>query len=121
MFVGLTVMLATATGVEEFEVSGDEMDRWTTAAGNVSRHYDIQTTQKTLDWVAFAGVSAQVFGTRAVVGAIKLRERNAGRGNRPPASVRHLRPVETPPPGTPPDGAEAIIIPEPETEGHDFH
>lgn len=89
-------MLAMQTGVEEFAVSAEEMDTFTKAAGNVARHYNVETTQKTLDWVAFVGVSAHVFGTRAVAIAIKSRRTKEPKQRRGPAEVRHLRPVEQP-------------------------
>lgn len=49
------------------------------AAERVARHYSITTTQKTLDWIAFMGIAAGIYGTRFV--AIAARK-------------RHERPVE---------------------------
>lgn len=74
MLIGISTMLAIKTGHEEFMVGEDEMGAWLKAASNVSRHYSIETTQKTLDWVALIGMTGQVFGTRAVALAVKVRQ-----------------------------------------------
>ncbi len=67
MFIGLHLGLARLTGIEELEISDDEGKSFMTAAQNVARHYSVQTTQKTMDWIAFAGVTASIYATRAVV------------------------------------------------------
>ena len=67
LLVGMTTMLAMRTGHEELAVTSDEAGEFLKAAQNVARHYSVETTQRTLDWIAFVGVSAQVFGTRAVL------------------------------------------------------
>jgi hypothetical protein len=94
MLIGISVMLAMRTGIEEFSVSPDEIDAFTRAAGNVARHYNIETTQKTLDWIALVGVSAQVFGTRAFAIALKAGERRRERPRNGPATVHHLHAVQ---------------------------
>lgn len=43
------------------------------AAQNVMRHYSVETTQKTLDWMAFIGVASTMYAPRLV--AINLRKR----------------------------------------------
>lgn len=77
MLVGMSAMLAMKTNIAEFEVAEDEMKAFMGAAQNVARHYSVETTQKTLDWIAFAGIGVQVFGTRAV--AISLKAKNKGK------------------------------------------
>lgn len=79
-------MLAMQTGHEEMAVGAEEAGAWLKSAQNVMRHYSVETTQKTIDWLAFCGVTAQVFGTRAV--AIAVKNRNAR-----PNNVRPLRAV----------------------------
>jgi len=74
MLIGISTMLAFKTGIEEFAIGEDEMTAWLRAASTVSNHYSIETTQKTLDWVAFGGISLQIFGTRAVAIAVKTRQ-----------------------------------------------
>lgn len=73
-------MLAIRTGIEEFQVGEDEMAAFLGAAQKVARHYSVETTQKTLDWVAFVGISGQVFGTRAVAISVKARIAKSPRG-----------------------------------------
>lgn len=100
MLVGISTMLAMKTDMEEFYISPEETGDFLKAAQNVARHYSVETTQKTLDWVAFIGVGAQVFGTRAVSVSIKLKAKKAGqsRGNpaNPGATVHTLREVIRP-------------------------
>lgn len=36
------------------------------AAQNVMRHYSVETTQKTMDWLSFVGVSAMIYVPRVV-------------------------------------------------------
>ena len=85
MLIGISTMLALRTGIEEIEVGADEMNAWLGAAQKVARHYSVETTQKTLDWVAFVGITGQVFGTRALAVSIKARQQPARR--RGPAVV----------------------------------
>jgi hypothetical protein len=66
MFVGLHVMLAQLTKTEELAISMDEGEAFMKAASNVMRHYSVQTTQKTLDWIAFGGCTIQIYGLRIV-------------------------------------------------------
>jgi len=87
MFVGLHAMVAMQTGTPEIEITPEEGTAFLNAAQNVMRHYSVETTQKTLDWIAFAGVAVGMYGTRAV--AIMARQRaersaNVSPGRRPP-------------------------------------
>jgi hypothetical protein len=87
LLVGMTTMLAMRTGHEELAVTSDEAGEFLKAAQNVARHYSVETTQRTLDWIAFVGVSAQVFGTRAVAVMVKSRRESS------PAPVRAAPPA----------------------------
>jgi hypothetical protein len=88
MLIGISTMLALQAGIEEIEVGPDEMNAWLGAAQKVARHYSVETTQKTLDWIAFVGISGQVFGTRALAVAVKTRRGISGRpARRGPAAV----------------------------------
>jgi len=63
----------------ELAITEQEGKDFTKAAQNVLRHYSVQTTQKTLDWVAFLGVAAGMYGTRAfAISARHAQERAAG-------------------------------------------
>lgn len=113
MFVGLHVMLANATKTPELAIAPEEGEAFMVSAGQVLRHYSLETTQKTLDWIAFAGCAGAIYGPRAVAIALRRREEareRPGRVIRPPAWNR--------PPGSPPGGATAeaagegvVIIP----------
>ena len=50
------------------------------AAQNVARHYSVQTTQKTLDWIAFAGIGVGMYGPRVVAIAVRERGQQPSRG-----------------------------------------
>lgn len=80
MLVGMSTMLAMKTNIAEFEVAEDEMKAFMGAASNVARHYSVETTQKTLDWIAFAGIGVQIFGTRAVAIGLQLKNKERGKG-----------------------------------------
>lgn len=73
MFVGLHVMLADATDTPEIALTEDEGNSFMKSAQRVLRHYSVQTTQKTLDWLAFVGTITPMYGTRLT--AIALRKR----------------------------------------------
>jgi hypothetical protein len=114
MFVGLHVMLAGATKTPELAIAEEEGEAFMGAAGRVMRHYSVEATQRTLDWIAFAGCAGGIYGPRAV--AIALRRREEGRSR--PGKV--VRPAQwNRPPGPPPGPAmgpsdlegEAVIIP----------
>lgn len=98
LLVGMTTMLAMRTGHEELAVGPDEAGDFLKAAQNVARHYSVETTQRTLDWIAFVGVTVQVFGTRAVAVMVKSRR------ERLPTPVR-----PAPPPGA--NGAASSYTP----------
>jgi hypothetical protein len=83
MIVGATTMLAIRTGYAQIEAGEDEVKAWLRACQKVARHYSVKTTQKALDWIALAGVSATVWGTRGVSVWVE-----AGRRGRPPAARR---------------------------------
>jgi hypothetical protein len=83
MFVGLHAMLARATDTPEIELTPDEGAAFMGAAQNVLRHYSVAATQKTLDWIAFAGVTSGIYGPRMF--AIHMR-RKAGQEPRRPAA-----------------------------------
>lgn len=72
MFVGLHVLLAHNTNTPELMITDDEGKQFMSSAQNVMRHYSVQSTQKTLDWIAFAGVTIAMYAPRVV--AIRIRK-----------------------------------------------
>lgn len=74
MFVGLHAALAMASRTPEWEISDEEGVAFQKAAQSVLRHYSVETTQKTMDWIAFSGVTVGIYGTRLV--AISQRKRH---------------------------------------------
>lgn len=97
MLVGISTMLAMRMDAPEFAVPQDEMAYFLKTAQNVARHYNVETTQKTLDWIAMIGVGGQVFGTRAVAFAVRTRNERAQPGQATPAApgrtnIHPLRP-----------------------------
>lgn len=71
MFVGIHATLAVLTETPELTMTEDEGEAFMKAAQKVAAHYSVQTTQKTIDWLAFMGVTANIYGTRAF--AIQMR------------------------------------------------
>ncbi len=57
-------MLAMMTKVPELMMSEMEAKTLATSIANVSRHYDVGATQKTMDWANLAFVGASIYGTR---------------------------------------------------------
>jgi len=84
-------MLAQQTGIEEYQLNPQELNAWRISAENLARHYEIQTTQKTMDWASFIGATAFTFGTRAIAIANAYGEKR--KPNVRSAKVTPLRPV----------------------------
>ena len=80
---------ARISDIPELELTQDEGVAFMAAAQSVARHYSVQTTQKTLDWVAFMGCCASIYGPRAVV-IMNRRKHEAQRGG--PAQVFEFTP-----------------------------
>lgn len=96
MFVGLHALLAMRLKVPELEMTLAEGVEFTKAAQNVMRHYSVRTTQKTMDWIAFAGVTAGLYAPRIMAARIRVRmEAEARREARNEASSfsPHIEPV----------------------------
>ncbi len=74
LLVGVHALLAQVTETPEIAITEDEGKAFTKASQNVMRHYSVQTTQKTLDWIALFGVTASIYGPR--IAAIGIRKRS---------------------------------------------
>lgn len=88
MFVGLHALLADRTETPELAITEEEGKAFMDAAQNVMRHYSVETTQKALDWTAFAGVAAGMYmprvaaiGMRKKAGRAPAQARKAGKAN----------------------------------------
>jgi hypothetical protein len=77
--VGIHALLAERTNTPELAMEMDEGKQFMTAAQNVMRHYSVETTQKTLDIIAFCGVTAQLYMPR--IAAITIRKKTEGMQN----------------------------------------
>lgn len=73
MFVGLHAVLAGMSNTPELMLSEMEGDQFMKSAQNVMRHYSVTSTQKTLDWIAFAGCTAGIYAPRII--AIRMRKK----------------------------------------------
>jgi hypothetical protein len=119
MLVGVHAMLAMQTKTPELAITEDEGKAFMRAAQNVARHYSVETTQKTLDWVAFLGVAGSMYGTRFA--AVQFRKRNEREAGGQVLRFRP-RPVETPaggptePPPTGGTGYTPSVVPGPDDE-----
>ena len=92
LFVGLHLVLAQTTGTPEIAITDEEGEQFMSAAQKVMRHYNVQTTQKTFDWVALMGVSETIYGTRlyAIMQKEPVKPQAPSRG---PATVTPIRPM----------------------------
>jgi hypothetical protein len=88
LFVGIHVIAAGATNVPELAIDMKEGDDFMKAAQNVMRHYSVESSQKTIDWLAFGGTCCMIYGTR--FGAYMLRKREERKEARPSATVYPL-------------------------------
>ena len=89
MFVGVHVILAGAVDVPELVIDEGEGKQFMVSAQNVMRHYSVESSQKTIDWLAFGGTCAMIYGTRW--GAYMMRKR-AEKTERPTAKVYTMAP-----------------------------
>lgn len=76
-------MLASFLQAPEWALEEKEAQEVANAAVAVSRHYNVATTQKAIDWTNLAMVLGAVYGTRIVVASRKKKER-AQDVNQPP-------------------------------------
>lgn len=101
VYVALHGMLAGATGNPEWLMEQSDGDRMALAWSNVARHYDIKTTQKTLDWIAAGAITATIYYPRFF--AIRRRHQAEAaarrRQNQQPGAVVYPFAVPTPEPG----------------------
>lgn len=72
MFVGLHAALAVQLDTPELMLSDQEGRDFTRAAQNVMRHYSVKANQKTIDWIAFAGITVGIYAPRFA--AYKMRK-----------------------------------------------
>jgi hypothetical protein len=96
LFVGIHVIAAGATGVPECAIDMDEGKQFMSAAQNVMRHYSVESSQKTIDWLAFGGTCCMIYGTR--FGAYMLRKREEQRDQKKPGAVLYSMPPRSPAP-----------------------
>jgi hypothetical protein len=60
------MMLAVGLKKAELNISETEAANMATAINNVQRHYDIQATQKTMDWINLAMVCGSIYVPRII-------------------------------------------------------
>jgi hypothetical protein len=111
MFVGVHAMLAMRTHTPELQMSEDEAKAFARATQNVMRHYDVQTTQKTLDWISFAGITAGIYGTRALAISERVKEERRT-GARGPKDGKVLKWPVTPRQRPQNDAAKPVYAPD---------
>lgn len=109
MFVGVHAALAIRTNTPELMISDQEGKAFMSAAQNVLRHYSVETTQKTLDWIAFVGVTCSMYAPRAL--AIYVRTHN-----RAPVAPSAPGPVAANGKDTAPAFAPVVVAGEPDYE-----
>lgn len=78
MFVGVHAMLAANLEAPELAISEDDGKAFMRSAQNVMRHYSVETTQKTLDWIAFIGTVSGMYAPRITAVAVRRRAERKG-------------------------------------------
>lgn len=99
LFVGLHVVIAEASKTPEIAINMQEGDHIMRAAQNVMRHYNVQSTQKTLDWISLVGACSMVYVPRIVTIAANKRAREAVNINPRPQPMQTVH--ADAPPGSP--------------------
>jgi hypothetical protein len=61
----------------ELAITEDESKQFLKAAQNVMRHYSVQTTQKTLDWIALVGVTTAIYAPRFAAIAFRRAKKDS--------------------------------------------
>lgn len=94
MFVGLHALLADRMEAPELAISDQEGKEFMANVQNVMRHYSVETTQKTLDWIALFGTASGMYVPRIAAVSIrrKMERRPQGRRQPAPADVVSIRP-----------------------------
>ena len=71
-----------------------EGDQFMKSAQNVMRHYSVESSQKTIDWISFGGTVAMLYGTR--FGAYMLRKRTEAKEENRPRGYATVQPPSRP-------------------------
>lgn len=83
MFVGLHALLAERTDTPEIAITEDEGKQFMAAVQNVMRHYSVETTQKSLDWIALMGTASGMYVPRIAAAGVRRKMAKRGRPARP--------------------------------------
>lgn len=79
LLLAIHTTLSALTGQTALQLSQEEARAIAAAASNVSRHYDMRTSQKVLDWGALGMVLAGIYGPRAAYLLAMRRDQTAAR------------------------------------------
>ena len=85
------MIAAGATNVPELAIDMADGDAFMKSAQNVMRHYSVESSQKTIDWLAFGGTCCMIYGTR--FGAYMLRRRQEERDMMKPGATVYQMPT----------------------------
>lgn len=95
MFVGIHALLADRMEAPELAITEQEGKDFMAAVQNVMRHYSVETTQKTLDWVALMGTASGMYVPRIAAASMRRKSQRRGGGVRrasAPEGVVSIRP-----------------------------
>lgn len=85
------LIMATMMKAPNLALDQKEARALAEATVNVTRHYNVQATQKTIDWVNFATTAFMIYGTRAIAyGAERKKQKAADQsvtGPQPAAGI----------------------------------
>lgn len=85
MFVGIHALLAANLEAPELAISADEGKQFMTCVQNVMRHYSVETTQKSLDWIALMGCASGMYIPRIAAVSIKRKNKSRAKQRSAPA------------------------------------
>jgi hypothetical protein len=95
MLAGVHILLAERTGLPPLAMSEPEAREICKRGSAVLAHYSFETTQKTLDWLAFGGCLSMAYLPRIAACGLILRQRAAGPRPAPGGPAR--APAQAPP------------------------
>lgn len=119
-----------ATQTPELVITDDEGKQFLNSAQDVLRHYSVETTQKTIDWIAFMGSFGMMYGTRYIAVTQRHKRERTERGEGPKGQVirplrfnsdRQRQRAAAHDPAPPGDVMHGPMIIEPQIDGDDDH
>ena len=72
-------MLAVLTKVPELMLAKDDAKQLAVGICNVSRHYNVQAAQKTIDWTNLMMVAGTIYGAKLMLARQRIQQQKAAK------------------------------------------